>query len=262
MDLGLKDRSVIVLAASRGLGRAVATEFAREGAKVTIASRDADRLGQAAEAIAAETGGTVIAQPCDVTSHLDMEMLFDRAVREHGDVDVLVNNSGGPKAGTFETLSDEDWHAAHELTLISFMRAIRMALPLMRERGGGRVVNMTSLTVRQPMPNLLLSNVYRAGVAGMTKSLSTEFAAENILLNTVGPGFISTDRTKELMEYRAETQGITIEEATKAITDSIPMGRMGDPAELARAVVWLGSFANTYLTGQVVIVDGGMVKSI
>ncbi|MBN1478376.1 SDR family oxidoreductase [Candidatus Sumerlaeota bacterium] len=262
MDLGLRDRAAVVFAASRGLGRAAALELAREGARVLIASRDEKNLRSAADAIADESGTEVITQICDVARAEDVRAVFDHATEELGGVDVLVNNTGGPRPGDFGDLSEEDWRTGHEVTLLSAARAIRHALPLMRRAGGGRIVNLTSFTVRQPAPGLLLSNVYRAGLVALAKTLAAELAPEGILINTVGPGFIDTDRVRELTEIRAAKQGKTTDEIRAGIAAQIPLGRIGQPAELGRLVAWLGSWANTYLTGQVLILDGGLVRAI
>jgi 3-oxoacyl-[acyl-carrier protein] reductase len=262
MDLGLQGKVALVMAASKGLGRAVATELAREGASVVISSRDAETLSQTAAEIAEETGAEV--EPCaaDITRAEDVQALFSRATERFGGLDVLVNNAGGPPAGTFEDFGDEDWQAAFELVLLSLIRAVRAALPLMRERGGGRIVNIASSSIKQPIENLIFSNTFRAGILGLAKSLSAELAPDGILINTLGPGRISTARSQSMDASQAEAQGVPIEEVRGRFESRIPLGRYGTPEEFARVATFLASPANSYVTGQGILVDGGMVRAL
>jgi 3-oxoacyl-[acyl-carrier protein] reductase len=262
MDLGLEGKVALVMAASKGLGRAVATELAREGASVVISSRDAETLSQTAAEIAEETGAEV--EPCaaDITRAEDVQALFSRATERFGGLDVLVNNAGGPPAGTFEDFGDEDWQAAFELVLLSLIRAVRAALPLMRERGGGRIVNIASSSIKQPIENLIFSNTFRAGILGLAKSLSAELAPDGILINTLGPGRISTARSQSMDASQAEAQGVPIEEVRGRFESRIPLGRYGTPEEFARVATFLASPANSYVTGQGILVDGGMVRAL
>lgn len=262
MDLGLRNRAAVVLAASRGLGRATAHALAAEGARVLIASRSREAVEAASRAIAQATGAPVIGQPCDVTRPGDLEALAERARRDLGGIDVLVTNAGGPPAGGFGEFDDAAWQRAFDLNLMSAVRMIRLALPSMRARGGGRIVNLASTSARQPIEGLLLSNVMRAGVAALTRTLANELGPEGILVNTVGPGRIATERLVELDTLAAERRGVTPEEVRRSWEARIPLGRYGTPEEFARAVVWLASWANTYVTGQMLLVDGGMVKCL
>ncbi|MGI8315936.1 SDR family oxidoreductase [Halobacillus mangrovi] len=263
MDLHLQDKSVIVLASSKGLGKAISTEFAKEGAKVLISSRSEEELEKAKAEIQEVSGNKYVEyQVCDVTKIDDLVQLVQKAIELHGTVDVLINNAGGPKAGGFDDFSDEDWQNAFELNLLSFTRAIREVLPSMRAKQSGRIVNIASSSIKQTLDNLILSNTFRSGIVGLSKSLSQELAEDNILINTVGPGRIATDRVASLDEKRAAQLGLSPVELREKTEQSIPLGRYGEPEEFAKAVVFLASGANTYMTGQALVVDGGLVKAL
>jgi len=241
MDLGLKDKTVIVTAASKGLGKATALEFAAEGAKVIISSRHASELEKAkADIISKTNNSNVQAVVCDMTKAEDIKKLVQQTIDLHGTVDVLINNTGGPPAGRFDQFSDQDWYVAFELNLLSFIRTIREVLPFMRKQQFGRIVNFASSAVKQTLDDLILSNTLRAGIVGLAKSLSQELGKDNILINTLN---------------------ICAEEVRARMEQSIPLGRYGEPEEFARVAVFLGSSANTYVTGQTFVVDGGMVKA-
>lgn len=261
MDLGLQGKSVVVLASSAGLGRGTALEFAREGARVMLFSRSEERLRAAREEIAAATGQEPAYTVGDVCRGEDIRRVIQAADEMFGGVDVLVNNSGGPPAGGFEQFDDGIWTQAFELTLLSFVRSIREVVPLMRRREGGRIVNLSSSSIRQVIDNLIMSNTFRMGVVGLTKTLSRELARDNILINVVGPGRIGTDRVEHLDRLRAEKSGLSLPELQAMASAEIPVGRYGTPDELARLVVFLASPANTYITGQSILVDGGMVRA-
>jgi len=262
MDLGLRGKVALVAAASKGLGRAVATELAREGANVVISSRDEDALARTATEIQEETGADVEPYAADLMRAEDVRALISHAAGRFGGVDVLVNNTGGPPAGTFDDFDDEGWQSAFELVLLSLIRAVRGVLPHMRERGGGRIVNIASSSVRQPIENLILSNTFRAGIAGLAKSLAIELGPDGILVNTIGPGRISTARSESMDASKAESLGIAIEEVRGQVESQIPLGRYGTPEELARVAAFLASPANSYVTGQAILVDGGMVRAL
>ncbi|MEJ8305439.1 SDR family oxidoreductase [Saccharibacillus sacchari] len=262
MDLGLKGKSVFVAAASKGLGRASALEFAREGANVTIASRSEERLSEAKRVIGEATGVEVATVVMDAGKEEDVQRAIREAAERFGGLDVLVCNAGGPKGGRFGDMSDSDWQAAYELNLLGTIRMIREALPYMRKAGGGRIVNLTSTSIKQPIDGLILSNVFRAGVNALTKTLATELAPDGILINTVAPGRIATDRILELDEANAKKTGRSIDEVREASERPIPLGRLGQPDEFGRVVAFYGSFANTYATGQALLVDGGAVKAL
>lgn len=263
MDLLLKDKSVIVTGASQGLGKAVATEFAREGASVFISSRNESKLQQTVEDIRKETKNkNVNYVECDMKDEAQIHTLIQKVVEKNGTVDVLINNAGGPPAGKFLDMTDENWHDAFEQNLLSVVRASKLVIPYMKKAEAGRIVNITSSSIKQSIDNLILSNTMRPGVLGLTKSLAREFASDNILVNTVGPGTISTDRVAQLNEINAKAQGKTAEDMKEAAVSDIPIGRYGEPEEFAKAVVFLASFANTYITGQSLIVDGASVKAL
>jgi 3-oxoacyl-[acyl-carrier protein] reductase len=204
----------------------------------------------------------VLALEADVTKPDDIERLFTAAVEQFGGVDVLVTNAGGPPAGTFDRFTDEDWQRAFELTLMSSVRLIRRAIPEMRARGGGSIVVMTSSSIKQPIPNLLLSNVMRSGVAALAKTLADELTGDNIRVNTLVPGRIATQRIEELDRANAERQGVDVETVTRQQLGNIPMGRYGDPEEFAAGAVFLASDAASYITGATLQVDGGMIRSL
>jgi 3-oxoacyl-[acyl-carrier protein] reductase len=262
MDLQLAGKTVLVTAGSKGLGKASAIEFAREGADVVIASRNADHLSQAKADIESASGREALTVVADVGSREQIAQAVRAAAEWKGRLDVLVANAGGPPGGGFEQFEDEAWEAAFRQNLLSVVRLIREAIPHMRKAGGGRIVNLTSISVKQPIADLILSNVFRAGVYALTKSLSAELAAVGILVNTVGPGRIETDRIVELDKLIAERSGESEEQIRERFIRQIPLGRYGTPGEFAKTVVFLGSFANTYVTGQAVLVDGGMVRAL
>ncbi|TMN21508.1 SDR family oxidoreductase [Lentibacillus cibarius] len=263
MDLGLKDKSVLVLASSKGLGKATAAQFAAEGARVYLASRNEEALQQTAEEIKRETDNPHVAfSVCDMTDYNSIKQLVADAARINGGIDVLVNNTGGPPAGLFDDVDDQDWQRAFELNLLSFTRAIREVLPHIRKRGGGHIVNFASSSIKQPIDNLILSNTFRAGITGLSKSLSQELAGDNILINTIGPGRISTDRVQSLDSIKADALDMEVEDLKAANEKEIPIGRYGEPDEFAKLAVFLCSEANTYITGQSLLVDGGMVKAL
>ncbi len=261
MDLGLGGNVALVMAASKGLGRAIATELAREGARVVISSRDEDTLARTAAEIG-ETGAEVDHRAADLTRAEDIRALISHTADRFGGVDILVNNTGGPPAGGFEDFEDDAWETAFEQILLSVVRAVRGVLPFMRERGGGRIVNVASSSIKQPIENLILSNTFRAGLAGLAKSLAAELAPDGILINTLGPGRISTARSAAIDASRADALGIPVEEVRGQVESQIPLGRYGTPEELARVAAFLASPANSYVTGQAILVDGGMVRAL
>ncbi len=262
MDLGLKGKVALVTAASKGLGKATAMEYAREGAHVVISSRDQAAIEATAEEIRQATGARVLAVAADVTDPAAIERFVQAAVAEFGGIDSLVLNAGGPPPGTFETLTDAQWLGAVDLNLMSVVRLIRAALPYLKASKCGRIVNLASSSVKQPIPNLLLSNTLRVGLQGLVKTCSTEFAPYGILINTVAPGRILTDRVRSMDVDRATRAGISLAEQVAKTEKEIALGRYGTPEEFAKQVVFMGSPANTYVTGQVLLVDGGLTKSL
>lgn len=263
MDFRLKGKSVIVTAASKGLGKAAAMEFAKEGAKVLISSRSEPALQKAVDEIREATGNTTIDYAvCNMKDAQEIKQLVEKAVSLNGTVDVLINNAGGPPAGSFLDMTDEDWQHAFELNLLSFVRTIREAVPFMKKQGEGHIVNLASSSIKQSLDNLVLSNTMRPGIVGLAKTLAQELSEDNILIDTVGPGTIETDRITELNQTLADKQNKTAEDIRKEAEENIPMKRYGQPQEFAKAIVFLASGANTYITGQSLIVDGGLVKAL
>lgn len=262
MDLELRGKVALVAAASRGLGRAVAAGLAAEGARVALCARHAAPLEEAAARIAAETGAEVLPVVADVSRAADCARFVDTAVARWGGVDILVNNSGGPPPGTFADADDSVWAAAIETTLMNVVRLTRLVVPHMKARGGGRIVNIESVSVKQPISGLLLSNSVRAAVIGLAKTLADELAPDNILVNNVCPGAHETDRLRELAAVRARQSGGTPEDALRSIAMSIPLGRLGRPEELAAVVVFLCSARASYVTGATIVVDGGAYRGL
>ena len=263
MDLGLRDKVAIVMAASKGLGRACAAALAAEGARVTIGARGAQALEKTAHEIQQATRSQVLAVPTDVTKAEDVEAIVTATVREFGRIDILVNNAGGPPAGKFESFGDAQWQAAFELNLLSTVRLVRLVLPHMRITGSGRIITIVSTSVKQPIDGLLLSNAIRSGVVGLAKTLSVELAPDNITVNNVCPGRILTDRLRQIYHINERVQqGVSEEAMLKEMAQDIPMGRVGKPEELGALVAFLASQQAAYITGTTIQVDGGLVRSL
>ncbi len=261
MDLGLKDKSVLVMASSGGIGRGVATEFAREGANVMLFARSADKLAATAAAIGEETGKTPLWTAGDMKNAKDVSAVVQKTASEFGGIWALFNNTGGPPPGQFESFDDEAWQSAFELTTLGYVRAIRACFPHMKNAGGGRIVSNTSVSTKEAIDGLLLSNVFRSGLVGLGKTLARELGPDGILVNTVGPGRIDTDRIEQLDTIWAGQKGISVEEQRKDSQASIPLRSYGEPADFGRVVAFLSSTANAYVTGQNILIDGGMVPA-
>ncbi len=262
MDLGLNNKVALVAAGSRGLGRAVAEELAAEGASLLLCARDAQTLAETAAAIAETSGAHVLAVPADVTVIDDIKRLVEAGIERFGQIDILVTNAGGPPAGTFDKLTREQWDDAIRLTLLSAVELARQVLPGMKERRWGRIINITSIAVKQPVDGLLLSNSLRAGLTGFARTLANEVAPDGITVNNVLPGYTRTERLEHLVEFMAEKQGISVDEFRGTWEKEIPMGRLGDPRELAATVAFLASERASYITGTSIQVDGGWIRSL
>jgi len=260
MDLNLNDKSVVVLAAGSGIGKGVALEFAKENAKIMMVGRTEDKLQKAQSAILKSTDVKPSYFVADLTSDEQIKNAIDEARKLNGPIFSLFNNTGGPTPGNFEKFSDVDWYNAFNLTLLSYIRAIRCVLPDMKINGG-RIVNNTSSSIKQAIDNLLFSNVFRTGIVGLTKSLAKEFGQYNILVNVVGAGKISTERVDQIDSIKADKANIPLKEYQDDNANSIPLRRYGNPQELGKLVTFLSSEANTYITGQNILVEGGLVSA-
>lgn len=255
MELHLENKTVLVTAGSKGIGLATALGFHKCGAKVAICARSQDKL----DAAAAQMPGC-LALTGDVSQSQDIDRVVHAVTEKFGGIDILVNNAGGPPPGLFEDLADEDWDKAIELTLMSVIRATRLVLPHMRSQKWGRVINISSSGVKQPVPGLTLSNSIRMAVLGWAKTLANQVAGDNVLVNTVCPGFTNTDRVTQILEQQSIASGKSTDEVAAAIAAQIPMQRIGQPEEIANLAVFLGSEAASYITGTSIQVDGGSVQ--
>ncbi len=262
MDLGLKGKVALIGGSSKGIGRAAATALAAEGCKVTICARDGATLTTTAQAIRQETMAQVLPFVCDMANYEDIKRVVAETAKTFGGLDIVVNNAGGPPSGTFDDFTEEDWQQAIDQNLLSAVRTIREALPHLRRSGSGRIINITSVSVKQPIDRLILSNTTRLGVVGMAKTVSREVAQEGITVNNICPGNIATERLISLIEERAQGQGITLEQAMELEESRLPMGFLGAPEDVANLVVFLASAKARYLTGATIQVDGGSTTAI
>jgi 3-oxoacyl-[acyl-carrier protein] reductase len=262
VDLGLRGKAALVAAASRGLGRAIAAELAAEGAGVVVCARGEARLLQAAREIGGATGAEVVPVVADVSQPGDRQRLAESALAAFGRVDILVTNSGGPPAGSFASTGPEAWRAAVELLLTSAVELTRAFLPGMQERRFGRVLNVTSISVKQPVENLILSNSLRAAVTGMARSLANEVAPFGVTVNNLLPGYTRTERLAELAEAMARRDAAPPEGFYARIEAEVPARRLGEPRELAALAAFLASERAGYITGQSIAVDGGWIRSL
>jgi 3-oxoacyl-[acyl-carrier protein] reductase len=263
MNLGLQDQRALVLAASGGLGYAIAEALVKDGARVAICSRDLARAEAAAEKLRATTpNAEVHAFAADVANSASLEALFANATRALGGLDILVNNAGGPPVGAFTDLDEAAWARGFELTLMSVVRSVRLALPAFEAAGGGRVLTVLSSSVKQALPNLLLSNVYRPALAGLTKSLAIELGPKGVQVLGIAPGRIATERTDELDQAAAKRTGSTFEAVRAASVATMPAGRLGHPEEFGRVGAFLCSPAASYISGSVILVDGGSIRAL
>jgi 3-oxoacyl-[acyl-carrier protein] reductase len=260
MDLGLTGMSALVLGSSRGLGYAIARGLALEGCDVAINSRDSQTLNQASKKLADETGRTILPIPGDVTDPNFPAAVINQVVEIFGGLDLLVTNAGGPPSGAFESFDDSTWNNAVESSFLSHVRFIRAALPRLRESNAASVLTITSYSVKQPIPNLVLSNSIRAATVGLTKTLALELGSDGIRFNSILPGWTETERVYELMTHRSQQSGRTIQEEFDRQMVQSPLGRMAKPDEFANAAVFLLSPAAGYITGVMFTVDGGMYK--
>jgi 3-oxoacyl-[acyl-carrier protein] reductase len=262
MDLGLEDKVALVAASSRGLGRACAHTLSAEGAKVAICARNDKTLRATADEIARDTGNQVLAIVAELTSARDCRRVVQETIDFFDGLHVLVTNNGGPAPGFFFDFDDNDWYRTVDLTLMSAIRLIRMAVPHMQKQKWGRIINITSGSVKQPLDNLILSNSLQAGVVGMARTLANQLAADGITVNNVLPGDILTSRVVQLAENQAKAQGKSTDEVLAGSAAQIPVGRVGEPEELAAVVAFLASEQAAYVNGTSILVDGGRYKGL
>ncbi len=262
MDLGIKNRVTLVAASSRGLGKAIALRLSREGAKVFICARGKETLFKTRDEIISETGGEVKAIAADVTDRNQVKQMVRQVVDEFSTVDILVCNAGGPPAGLVEDFTVDDYRQALELNLLSTINLCYEVMPLMKKQKWGRIVTMTSISAKQPLKTLILSNTARAGVLGFSKSLSEQLAPHGITVNSVCPGYTRTERVEELARAFAEKEKGSEEDFYRGVEENIPLGRLGRPEEIADVVAFLASERASYITGVSLQVDGGWVKGL
>jgi 3-oxoacyl-[acyl-carrier protein] reductase len=262
MELGLRGKTALVAAASRGLGRAVAEELAAEGVSLVLCARGAEPLEEVCREIRRKTGVTVVGVPADLSKPEAIERLFREAIDHFGEIDILVTNVGGPPAAPFENLSREAWTDATAQLLTSVLDLTRLALPGMKKNHWGRILNITSIAAKQTVGNLILSNSLRAAVTGFAKTLADEVAPFGITVNNILPGYTRTERVEQLARTIAEKEGITPAEAQARWTAEIPMKRLGEPSEFAALAAFLVSERASYITGSSIAVDGGWIRSL
>jgi 3-oxoacyl-[acyl-carrier protein] reductase len=262
MDTGLKGRVALVAASSQGIGRATAEAFAAEGCRIAMCARNGEKLGAAAEEIRQRHHVEVFDQTCDVTNADAVDKFVNAVAATFGAVDICVTNAGGPPAKEFLAASLDDWRRAVDANFLSTVYFARGVIPHMQKNKWGRIITITSITTKQPVSDLVLSNAVRAAVVGLVKSLANEFGKDGILVNNVGPGYTATDRLKELAKARSATTGKSEKEMFEVWAADSALKRVGEPREVADAIVWLASERASYITGQTILVDGGAYKGL
>jgi 3-oxoacyl-[acyl-carrier protein] reductase len=262
MDLGLKKKVALVTAASKGIGKAIAMSLAAEGCEISICSRSKEDLLNTTSEIRRLYGIDPCWNVCDLNKLSDIESTITSTTRHLGKIDILINNCGGPIAGTLKDLNEENWHSAFDQVLLSVVRFCNLLIPEMIAKEWGRIINITSVAALQPIENLMLSNTLRNGIIGFAKTLSNDVAKYNITVNNIAPGFTLTNRLYELAVNRAKSQGISHEEILVDMAKEIPMNRLARPEEVASAAVFLASNKASYITGNTIQVDGGWIKGI
>jgi 3-oxoacyl-[acyl-carrier protein] reductase len=262
MDLGLKGRGVIVAASSQGIGLATAEAFAREGAQVAMCARTEKTLADAADKVRHETGAEIFAQALDVTNAEAVSRFVEQVAKQFGRVDVCIANAGGPPAKNFLSITPDEWRKAIDMNFMSVVHLSKAVIPHMQRHRWGRIITITSVSVKQPIADLVMSNSVRAGVVGLVKSLSNEFGKDGILVNNVAPGYTTTERLKELAGTVALAAGATPQAIYERWAADTPVKRLGEPREIADVVVWLASERASYITGQTVLADGGIYHGL
>lgn len=262
MDLKIKGKVAVVTASSTGLGKATAEALAAEGVNLAVCSRDKDRITQTAEYLKTTYNVDVLAETCDVADETPVNNFKTKVIDHFGTCHILFANAGGPPPGTVQAFKTEDFKGALELNLLSTIRLVNAFLPYMKEQKWGRILANTSISVKQPIPHLALSNVSRAGVVAFIKTLSGETASLNVTANVIAPGYIMTDRVKQLLNVRAENEGISYEEARQSVMQTIPAQKIGDPKDYGALAAFLASEYASYITGETFLIDGGMYKGL
>jgi len=262
MDLKIRDKVAVVTASSKGLGKATAEAMAAEGAKLAICSRDEKRIIETANYLKTTYNVDVLAAVCDVTDKKNIDSFKDEVIKHFGTCHILFANAGGPPPGNVEVFEVEDFKKALDLNLLSTINLVYAFLPYMKQQKWGRILASTSISVKQPIPTLALSNVSRVGVVAFIKSLSLEIASLNITANTLAPGYIMTDRVKQLLEDRAQKEGISFQNALDGVLDTIPAKTIGSPADFGAFCAFLVSEHTSYITGETILMDGGMYKGL
>ncbi len=262
MNLGIKGKSAIVCGASQGLGRACAEALAGEGVNLVLCSREFDKIFATARSISETFGGDIVPIAADISLAESPDKIVKEALKKFGSIDILVNNTGSPASGMFDEVGDTEWENAFHLILMSAVRMSRAVLPYMTREGWGRIINLASISVKQPIPGLLLSNSLRNAVVGMAKTLSCEVAPHGVLINTIAMGYFDTARLSDIIKSRAMDSGISFEDARENLESAIPLGRIGKPEELAWLVAFLASERASYITGATIQIDGGMFAGI
>ena len=261
MDLRIKNKSAIVCASSQGLGKAAAIELASEGVNVVISSRNEESLKKVKTEIENITDSKIVCIPADLSKAKDIDNLYKEAISELGPIDIIINNAGGPPPSNFEGLNDDDWLSAFNLTMMSSIRLSKLALPQMKDRSWGRIINISSVSVKTPVPGLFLSNSLRMGVLGWSKALSDEVAADGITVNSVCPGSTRTARITNIFKSQSKATGKTPQEIESLAAANIPMLRIGEPEDLAALIAFLASEKASYMTGLAIQVDGGSART-
>jgi 3-oxoacyl-[acyl-carrier protein] reductase len=258
MDLELKDKVAMVSAASKGLGKACAQSLAREGARVSICARNREELARAE----AEVGPGTLSVVCDVSKPEDLERWHRETEARFGPVDILVTNTGGPPAARFQALTEEQWAAGVQSTLMNVIRSSKLVIPGMQKRGGGRIIHITSLVAKEPLDDLTISSTLRMGLSALTKTMANQFGPDGITVNAVLPGHVHTDRQTHLAEIRSQQRGITPAQYFEQVAATIPLRRVGEPREVGDVVAFLASGRASYITGTSLLVDGGITKGV
>jgi 3-oxoacyl-[acyl-carrier protein] reductase len=262
METGLRNRVALISGASQGLGKATALAFAAEGVHLAISARNEEALRQLADHVRQRYSVEVHVEPCDAHNRVATEQFVRNTHDLFGRIDICVTNAGGPPAKQFLETTQADWDDAFALNLRSAVDFARAVIPHMQQQRWGRIITISSITVKQPQPQLVLSNAVRAGIMGLIRSLANEFGKDGITANNVGPGYTATDRLIQLAETRSAATGKSLKEVQQAWVDQIPLGRLGRPEEIADAIVWLASERAAFITGQTILVDGGMYQGL